>query len=330
MSVVHLYFTRFASTDAMAATTSKDHVRALVQLEKAASRGLQTLAIAQTLGVSRQQVHIQPVRVPDTSSQGAPKSSLSVKPWHAGVQFNTSNEAGAVVVAVCGGAQTPLGVDLIAEKPAGDSPGAAGGPIDPESTDFDTLDAEYLRLMMLTASELEAVKRMPTKRLRQRVYALIISAKEAFLKYHGVGLVGVSSFADVEVDLSGAAPALTPAADLEAAWLVARDQNQDPAERAPQPAIRWIENVSARPLHVDFVAAWRPRFDTWAAEHQADSNGDFPEGTRRAVARLFKIHDPRAGETGDAPAATELLGAVVGPRFPAPAAAHYVEFKDVC
>ncbi|VVT56408.1 uncharacterized protein SAPINGB_P005043 [Magnusiomyces paraingens] len=284
---IHLYFTQFAAPDAVSSTTSKDQVRSLVVLEKRASRALQHHALGQVLGIPIDTVQIEPRASAADSSEYEThqQSALSRKPWHRGVQFNTTNEGGTVVVAVTDDLTVPLGVDLVAEHHDNKEKGCSA-----ESTDFDGLDQEYVKAMVLTENEIKTIKRVGQRLARQRVYAAAIALKEAFLKYHGIGLVGVSSLADVEV---------TFPKNFDGNLWVSNTKNE-----TTMPTLEWVGS-SKGTNEPTTTTTTTTITTTIASALKVDYTGDRATEDSGAAGHVFRVTPVRG--------TTELVGAIVGP-----------------
>lgn len=309
MRIIDIYVTQFGSPSAISQSKDKSEVMRLVQYEKQISRRLMGYAIVRALrphddcltieSVLEEMKHTRNSREKASSRE---KTELSSKPQYPGVKFNTSNEAGAVVVCCAlssqqTGAQDPasyeeeLGIDLVEEQEAGSSSSSA-------STDFDLLDQLYLSEMMLTKQEMDRIRAFPTRKSRQRIYAFVISIKEAFVKYHGIGLVGVSSFNDVEVEVPEAGEEAIQRLRLHEEHGLEADDDSGP--------ISWID--FDQKIGVDFVSSWKakPRLPFAAGP------------VTKAYARLFVLTFHPS-----------LLGSVVAFRFPAPVRIQAVDVKEL-
>lgn len=197
--MIDLYYSLFKHPVDHTNRDTKQSTKDFSILEKQVSTFTQSYAISKTLNIPIYDVVIKPIKKPnnehnlENDSFSKKKSELSKKPYHENVQFNTSNEAGAVFVAITKNVELSLGVDLVLlEKITSTNKKR-------NLTDFDLLDHDYLTQMMITTFELDFISNVTTRELRQSVYGCIIAVKEAFLKYHGIGLVGISRFTEVEV-----------------------------------------------------------------------------------------------------------------------------------
>lgn len=362
--MIHIFLSQFSSSDAISQSQTKQHVKNLVHLEKSVSKTLQNLAISKVLNiplndvvktraelVMMRQLSLKQKKLSSenasasfsssslssssstsTSSSSSSSSALSSKPYFPGVQFNTSNEAGTVIVAVTSEIQLPLGIDLVEEHYINNSDTENSLPLNsalsvsPSSTDFDTLDPEYLSLMMLTSLEIRDIRNLPTRRLRQRLYAFIISVKEAFLKYHGIGLVGISSFNDVQVTI----PQILSQQDPNTLNQLLLKQIRNDTGNKDNDIIQWVD-IADTPIIVDFVASKKPQFLKWV-QTQHRTNEALPNPSSminnnnktEAFARMFIVNWPSSSNSK-----SSILGSIVSSRFPAPVSTTIVGIENL-
>lgn len=289
--MINLFVTKFADTVTVSQSATKDSVKEFVRYEKQVTRKLTEHGIRSVLSLN---TDIE--MYPQAATAAPQKGELTRKPAYPDVKFNATNEGGTAAVAVCrqlgDGLNQELGIDLIQVTGFGNS--AVLG------TDFDKLDVAYLREMMLTGSEIERIKLFPSARQRQLIYGMVISVKESFLKYHGIGLVGISAFNSVQVQV----PYPQSGTVLKGLCDVVEGNEKTNG------VVNWIE--FEQQVFVEFVD-----------QHSLAGLGlEGADGTGRAVARLFVIGN-------DSTSSSLLVGSIVSKRYPAPVRVVDVAVDDL-
>lgn len=300
--MIDLYYSVFKQPISPTNKPTKQSTKDFSILEKQVSKFTQSYAIAKTLDIPIYNVVIKPIEAPNSEHNLnndvlQKKSEISKKPYHDNVQFNTSNEAGTVLVAVTKNTEISLGVDLVLlETPIPTNN-------KPNLTDFDLLDHDYLTQMMITTSELHYITKMATRELRQFVYGCIIAAKEAFLKYHGIGLVGISRFNEIEVFF----PTVPDETSLAISKCLSNNLNDE---------ISFLEFPdSTDRITVDFIHQIKPN-------KKPSFFSSKPAYSTPANALLFRFND-KFSESGS------LIGSVVSNSYASVNKLHKVEYPFI-